>query len=650
MKSLKQTGFSMIHRRLAALVYSRGAQMLADCCIAAAGLVGAVFLRFDGAPPDLELHRAALLLAYVCLARVAVAWLAGIYDQVWRYVNVGDALQIVRVNLTVSAALLLLRLTLVHRHTYLTLPLGVILMDYVLTNCGMVGVRLLWRVTHEREIRSSTRAPRTRRRVLLVGAGAAGVMTLKELTTRPDLGMDVCGFVDDDLKKARTRIHGVPVLGSSAELAGLVREHGVDQVVIAMASAPPAAVKRIVQSCAQAQVPVQIVPGLFEILDNRVSVSKLRRVEIEDLLGRPSVNFDTWKQGSRSAYGGRTVLVTGAGGSIGRELCRQVLALEPRCVLLLDKDENALFETQQLLAPLLATSAVQTQVLVADLRMRKRLHKIVAGYQPQVILHAAAHKHVPLMEDNPAEAVLNNVLGTANLLAEVAEAGVERCVMVSTDKAVNPTSVMGATKRLAEMMFQAEAQRCNGAARYSCVRFGNVLGSRGSVIPTFRDQISRGGPLTITHPDMVRYFMTIAEAAQLIIQAGAMGQRGEIFLLDMGQPVRIVDLAREMIELSGLVVGDDIEIEFIGMRPGEKLREELLIATEGSTPTAFEKIFVAPPLDFDHARLEHQIADLTDKALHSHDREVIALLGAMDIGYTPGGNPRELATVVAAGR
>ncbi len=368
-------------------------------------------------------------------------------------------------------------------------------------------------------------------------------------------------------------------------------------------------------------------------LGNHVTVSNVRPVEIEDLLGRDPIDVEAWLETSYASYHDKRLLITGAGGSIGRELCRQLATLDPASITLLDKDENSVFEAERELRRACGSRNVEIIPVICDLRVPERLRNVFGQRLPQVVFHAAAHKHVPLLESNASEAVLNNIGGTVRLLECAARFEVERCVMVSTDKAVNPRNIMGATKRVSELMFQAQATRFGGS--YSCVRFGNVLNSRGSVVPIFREQIKQGLPITVTHPDVERYFMTIPEAAQLIIQAGALGRRGEIFLLEMGEPVRVVDLAKDMIWLSGLALGEDIDIEFTGLRPGEKLKEELLIAEEGAQTTRYEKIFVAPPLQYDFTCLDHWVGKLTAAAEAGADADIYNIFSKMDIGFRP---------------
>lgn len=625
--------------RVQQYMLSRRVQMSIDAVIAACSLALAHVLRFDGWPTGVDGQRMILVLPYLVGARIAVNYLFGLYHRVWRYVTIADAVRLGTAMGLISALMLTLRLLIADASSLWTFPISTIAIDLLLTTVGMLGVRLLWRVTCENAARARTRANGKRARTLLIGAGDAGVMTAREISRRRDLNLQVCGFLDDDPSKQRTLIQGIKVLGTTAELPHLVRAQRIDQVIITIANARRRAVRRIFDLCATTETPVKIIPGLYEILNNHVTVSNVRPVEIEDLLGRDTINLAAWLEASESSYHGKRVLVTGAGGSIGRELCRQLAALNPASIILLDKDENAVFEAERELRAALkrgSTGAPEIAPIIGDLRIGARLQQIFAQHRPQVVLHAAAHKHVPLLEANAAEAVLNNVLGTARLLDCAAEFHVQRCVMVSTDKAVNPTNIMGATKRVAELMFQAQASRLNGGRHYSCVRFGNVLGSRGSVVPIFREQIKQGGPVTITHPDVERYFMTIPEAAQLIIQAGALGQRGEIFLLDMGEPVRVFDLAADMIRLSGLVPGEDVEIEFTGLRPGEKLKEQLLIAEEGAQMTRYEKIFVAPPLQYDFARLDDWVAQLLTAAEAGAGAAIYEIFAAMGIGFCPG--------------
>ncbi|MEK7831473.1 MAG: nucleoside-diphosphate sugar epimerase/dehydratase [Acidobacteriota bacterium] len=614
---------------------SRGTQMAVDAFVVLASFVLAHVLRFDGWPPRLDGQRMVLALPYVVMLQIGVNYFIGLYRRVWRYVSVPDIVHLGSAVGVISLVMLALRLAIADSRSLWVFPIGTIVINFLLAAVGMLGARLAWRVVCEKAARAKTQVNGVKLRTLLAGAGDAGIMAVREITRRRDLGLQVCGFLDDDPGKIGTVIQGVSVLGPTSALPELVKKHRVDQVIITMANARRKTVRHILDLCEQAEIPVKIIPGLYEILGNHVTVSNVRPVEIEDLLGRDTINIADWLEASHGSYAGKRVLITGAGGSIGRELCRQIATLNPASIVVLDKDENSVFEAERDLRLNCENKKIEIVPAICDLRVMTRMRQVFAKHQPQVVLHAAAHKHVPLMESNVAEAIFNNVAGTRALLACAAEFNVERCVMVSTDKAVNPTNIMGATKRVAELMFQSQAVKLNNERHYSCVRFGNVLGSRGSVVPIFREQIKNGGPVTITHPEVERYFMTIPEAAQLIIQAGALGQRGEIFLLDKGESVKVLDLAKDMIRLSGLTVGEDVDIEFSGLRPGEKMKEELLIAEEGAETTRYEKIFVAPPLQYDFARLDDRIAQLTAAAEAGDEDAIYEIFSAMNIGFRP---------------
>ena len=615
-------------------ILSRQVQMTIDGTVVALSFVLAHVLRFDGWPPAEDAHRLWFMLPYVVAARVFVSYYTGIYKRIWRYVSINDASQLAGAVGIVSALLLALRLLFEDVYGLLLVPIGTIAIDFMLATGGMMAVRLCWRVACENASRATTRRAALHQRALLVGAGDAGVMAAREITRRPDLGLRVCGFVDDDHAKRNTIIQGVKVLGKTEDLPRLADLMQVDQVIITIANTNRKTIRRILDLCESVKVPVRIIPGLYEIIGNHVTISNVRPVEIEDLLGRDAIDVDAWLAASQDSYSLRRVLVTGAGGSIGRELCRQLAILKPSSIILLDKDENSVFEAErELRAALDSKHTTEIVPVICDLRSERRLYNVFDKHRPQVVFHAAAHKHVPLMEHNAAEAVLNNITGAQRLLEVCAEFNVPRCVLVSSDKAVNPTNIMGATKRVAELLFQKQALWLNGGRHYSCVRFGNVLGSRGSVVPIFREQIKNGGPLTLTHPEVERYFMTIPEAAQLIIQAGTLGKRGEIFVLDMGEPVKMLDLAKDMVRLSGLTLGEDVDIEFTGLRPGEKLKEELLIAEEGTQTTMHEKIFVAPPLQYDFARLDEWVGQLVLAAEMGDDEEIYRLFTAMGIGF-----------------
>ena len=464
-------------------------------------------------------------------------------------------------------------------------------------------------------------------RVLILGAGVAGREAAEEMRAHPEYGFRPVGFVDDDPAKTGGRIAELPVLGQSGDIARLTREHAIEEILIAVPSGSGESIRRLVRACEQAKVAFKIVPGIREIILGEVHIDQIRRVEPEDLLGRESVDLDAAGRAAAS-LGGRTILVTGAGGSIGSELCRQALAAGAGTLILLGRGENSIFEIETELGP--AAGPTKLIPVIADVRDRRSIEKILAEHRPAIVFHAAAHKHVHYMERFPEEAVLCNVIGTRNLIAAAKGAGSEQLVLVSTDKAADPVSVMGATKRLAEEMVRAERgsdkNKAGGGLHLVAVRFGNVLGSRGSVVPLFKRQIARGGPVTVSDPEATRYFMTVREAASLVIQAGALDGGGEVFLLDMGQPIRILELARELIIFSGYQPDVDIPIVMTGLRPGERRHESLWGAEERLEATAHPKIRALQSLRAPRGDLE-SLLDRLEHAAASCDRaQVIALL------------------------
>ncbi len=574
-------------------LFNRTAQLLIDGGVLAVAYVMAFILRFEGAIPAVMLRTMAWTLPYVVVLYYASMMAFGVHRLAWRYIGLRDMRRVTLAVTTSTFLLLVSRFVAVQgaRRSDLWLrgviPIGVTLSAGVFVFLGIIGVRVLRRVLAERD-ESSRRVRREVEptRTMLIGAGRAGVLVAKEMASRPDLGLVPVGFLDDDSVKVGTVMNGVPVLGTTADLARLCANHRAKQALITIATASGTSIRRITKLCEEAAVPVKIIPGLFEIVGGTVNLSRIREVAIEDLLGRAPVQLD--EDAILRVVKGRTVLVTGAGGSIGSELCRQIGRFGPSSLMLLEHSENSLFFIERELRALFPE--LEVRAYLADVRERARVDSILGRQRPDVIFHAAAHKHVPMMEANPTEAIKNNVLGT-KLLAELADThGVSEFVMISTDKAVNPTSVMGASKRAAEIFIQALSQRSK--TRFVAVRFGNVLGSAGSVVPIFKEQIARGGPVTITDAGMTRYFMTIPEACQLVLQAGAMGRGGEIFVLDMGEPVKIMDLAKDLIALSGLRVGEDIEIQVTGTRPGEKLFEELALEEEGAERTRHPKVYI----------------------------------------------------------
>jgi FlaA1/EpsC-like NDP-sugar epimerase len=589
---------SWLSTLLVRIRWKRIMQVILDSALVAVGFTLAYLIRFDGHVTALYVHQLSVLVPLVVALQLTANWTLGVYRRLWRYTGLTEVMELGLSVLVVSTIILTARalgwLSVENNH----LSYGIIFVNAGVCFLSLVGPRVLRRLMTEHSQRRHWRQP-VRKRVLVVGAGDAGMMVLRELSLRSDLGVDVVGLIDDDPAKVRKRIGAITVFGTTAELPKFIENLFIDQVIIAMPSAPAAETRRIVEMCRLAEVETRILPGLFELIDGKVSINQLREVSLEDLLGRDPVKLD---QDSIAGYiAGRSVLVTGAGGSIGSELCRQIMRFRPHRLVLLGKGENSIFSIQQELGR--KTEGIELVPVIADVRDTQRMKSIFEQFKPNVVFHAAAHKHVPLMESNVAEAVANNVFGTKCVAELSASFGVETFVLVSSDKAVNPTSVMGATKRTAELVIQDLAQLTD--TKYVAVRFGNVLASRGSVIPLWKQQISQGGPVTVTHPEATRYFMLIPEAVQLILQAGALGNGGEIFVLDMGKPVKILDLANDLIRFSGLSPGTDIEVQFIGMRPGEKLYEELLTEEEGLTQTSYEKIFVGKPQPIDREGLKN---------------------------------------------
>ena len=474
-------------------------------------------------------------------------------------------------------------------------PRGVIALDFVFCLVGITGVRLALRTFRESVSASPKKNGWRTRRVGIIGAGDAGAVLAHELSLKPGYGLSPVAFFDDDKRKWHSRVHDIPVLGPPERLMQASAKLDIQEAIIAMPSAPAKRIGEIVRLLRQARLPCKTIPSLDQLALGQVRVSQLRNVEVQDLLGRERVELET--ENIRLTLQDRVVLVTGAGGSIGSELCRQIATYHPKQLLLLDRSEPNVFQIEQELIGL--GHGQRIIPLVGDILDSARMEEIFSNFHPDVVFHAAAHKHVPMMEHQPGEAVKNNSLGTAQLADLALEFGVDRFILISTDKAINPTSVMGATKRLAEMYVQALYAAHPTRTKFMAVRFGNVLGSSGSVIPLFHKQIAEGGPVKVTHPEMTRYFMTIPEASMLVLQSAMQGAGGEIFVLDMGKPVRIVDLARQMIELSGLKPDEDIQIEFIGVRPGEKLFEEITHTGENFAPTTHSKIcrFISRPMD-----------------------------------------------------
>lgn len=463
--------------------------------------------------------------------------------------------------------------------------------------------------------------------VMLIGAGEAGSIILQEFKNSKFVEKEIVCVIDDDPKKWETFIHGVPVVGGRRKITQSVVRFGIQEIVLAIPTLKPHERKNIINICQQTGCKMSTLPGIYQLINCDVKVSMLRDVQIEDLLGREAVRTDL--ESIMSYVKDQKVMVTGGGGSIGSELCRQIADDQPKQLIIIDNYENAAYELQMELGR--KHPELDVIVLIVSVQNRRKIREIFEQYKPDLVFHAAAHKHVPLMEYSPCEAIKNNVFGTMNVASEANRSGVKRMVLISTDKAVRPTNIMGASKRICEMVIQTYNQRSK--TEYVAVRFGNVLGSNGSVVPLFKQQIREGGPVTVTHPDIIRYFMTIPEAVSLVLQAGAYAQGGEIFILDMGEPVKILDLAENMIRLSGLVPGEDIEIKFTGLRPGEKLYEELLIDDDNKKETANKRIFIGQPIKIDEAEFDEKMKEL-EKATFSEDENIRQVVKKLVPEYT----------------
>lgn len=556
--------------------------LIGDLALIVISVLGSFALRLSASNLSFYFPAVLVMCAVALLVKIPTFYFFGLYRRLWAYASTNELRLITAAVSTASVLtsgvmLLLMGLDLVRPG----MPRSALGIDWLLSIILIGGSRFALRMLSEQ---SNNREGRGKR-VLIIGAGDAGALVVRELQKTSQVNLRPIGFLDDDPAKQRHEIYGVPVIGRLADLPHVLDNGQAEEVIIAIPTAPGSVVRQVTDVCRVKGVPSRTMPGIYELLGGRVNVSRLREVDISDLLRRDPVRLNDERVGL--ALEGRRVLVTGAGGSIGRELCRQIARRDPVSLILLGHGENSIFEILLELSE--DFPGLPLFPIIADVRDQTRLAEVFAAQQPQVVFHAAAHKHVPLMEANPVEAVTNNVIGTRNLVERAAQAGVERFVMISTDKAVRPSSVYGATKRLAEMLVLDGARR--SGLPFTVVRFGNVLGSRGSIIPLFKAQIARGGPLTITHPEMRRFFMTIPEAVYLVLQASWMGTGGETFVLNMGEPVRILDLAEDLIRLSGLEPHRDIEIVYTGTRPGEKLEEELWDAGTPLEKTPHPDIF-----------------------------------------------------------
>jgi len=608
---------------------------LGDIALIVIAAFGAFALRFDLL---FIKHRPEFMpfLYTSILVKPVIFYVCGMYNRYWRYATATDLLSVVLAVTAASIAVAMVSGGALVLGYVREFSRSALLIDWLLCLLLMGGLRMSVRVigeAHQTARRSGL--PGQASRVIVIGAGEAGAMVVRELQRNPQLRITPVGFLDDAPEKVGKSISGVRVLGNVADLQTVAAAHRVNDVIIAMPAAGGAAVRTIAEVCRQAGLRSRIVPGVFEMLGGQITVSRLRNVEITDLLRRTHLAPDDRDRGSEY-LGGATVLITGAGGSIGSELARQVADAGPAHLVLLGHGENSIFSAEATLRE--TFPAVQISTVIADIRDARRLATVFEQYRPAVVFHAAAHKHVPLMEQNPDEAITNNIAGTRNVVNQALRSGTERFVLISTDKAVSPSSIMGATKRVAEAIVRQAAQKSGRA--FVVVRFGNVLGSRGSVVHTFKTQIERGGPITITHPQMTRYFMTIPEAVHLVIQAGGLGAGGELFVLNMGDPIKVVDLAKDLIRLSGLGE-DDIQLTFTGMRPGEKLHESLYDDDMRTDATAHPEVLrVSGPDPCLAPELDDVVARLEEAARRGDETAILSLLRQTVPGFVTTRAPR----------
>ena len=585
-------------------IYKKTRLIIIDLFLINFALFASFYLRFDG---NWQQYFDIEYLFVIIIISAVILYFSNLYNKMWKYASISELRSLIRASIVINSIFVVYIFLFQVR-----MPRSILIINGILDVFLLGGLRFSLRLLKDYlKINKNNGA---KKNVLIVGAGDAAEMVVREMHKHPELNKEVIALVDDDPKKHGLEIHGVEVKGDRHDIPDLINRYNVKEIIIAIPSAKGSEIKEIFELSKEDEVEVNIVPGVFEILKGDINLNQIREVKVEDLLRRDPVELNT--DNISSYIEGKTVLVTGGAGSIGSELCRQVARFNPEKLIIFDINENNTYFLELELKE--EHKDLEIVPIIGSIRDKMKLEQTFTCHKPDVVFHAAAHKHVPLMEHNPEEAIKNNVLGTRNVAQVSAEFDIDRFVLVSTDKAVNPTNVMGASKRGAEMIVQRMSRKSN--TKFMAVRFGNVLGSRGSVIPIFKRQIKEGGPVTVTHKDVTRYFMTIPEAAQLVIQAGSLGDGGEVFVLDMGEPVKIMELAEDLIELSGLEVGKDIEIEVVGLRPGEKLYEELLNDDEDNLATEHERIFITSLNSCDWQKLNkslERLENLIDKGISS---------------------------------
>ena len=566
----------------------------------------ALYIRYDFRFSNMDMQYVDYEIQYLpasIVVTLVLFVLFKLYRSVWRFASSAELLNVIGA-CSASIILQIIGMGVLH----MRMPVSYYLMKYVILIAGVGTVRFTYRILRMFQERRLFGEKDPRKNTMIIGGGEAGAMIIKEFQNSSYLNQKICCVIDDNPAKQGKYLRGIKIMGGRSDICRLVQELKIEEIIVAMPSAPRSEVKEILNICKETDCELRVLPGLYQMIKGEVSISQLRKVEIEDLLGRDPIRV---KLDEIMGYvAGKVILVTGGGGSIGSELCRQVAAHEPKRLIIFDIYENNAYDIQQELKDKYPN--LDLVVLIGSVRNTHRINSVFEKYRPDIVYHAAAHKHVPLMEDSPNEAIKNNVFGTYKTAMAADRYGAKRFVLISTDKAVNPTNIMGASKRLCEMVIQMMNR--HSATEFVAVRFGNVLGSNGSVIPLFKKQIEKGGPVTVTHPDIIRYFMTIPEAVSLVLQAGALAKGGEIFVLDMGEPVKILDLAENLIRLSGYKPYEDIDIEFTGLRPGEKLYEELLMSEEGLQETPNKLIHIGKPIEFDEEKFREQLEILKKTA------------------------------------
>ncbi|MDO5812876.1 MAG: nucleoside-diphosphate sugar epimerase/dehydratase [Bacillota bacterium] len=576
---------------------------IADIVTIVVSVYGALILRFNGPIEAMYLHRANLMIIPIIVVCYGILYAFEMYKGIWKYASIAELWNIIFSSITSTLAIIII--------SYVsgnTLPATCYLMILVILVAGLCASRFSYRLIRmfRREYLHNEDSKKSR--VLIYGAGSAGEKILREIVNASGLHKEVVCFIDDDNNKWTRKIHNVRIKGGRDVLKSVCKEEKIDEIIVAMPSADRKQLAEVLNICKETKCKLKRVPGYYQILNGEVHLSDLKDVEVQDLLGRDQIEVNLSE--IMGYVKDKVVMVTGGGGSIGSELCRQIAASNPKQLIIVDIYENNAYDIQLELKDKYPHLNLET--LIASVRNTDKINHLFEQYHPDIVYHAAAHKHVPLMEDSPCEAVKNNVFGTLNVVRAADKYGTKRFILISTDKAVNPTNVMGATKRMCEMIVQSYNKKSN--TEYVAVRFGNVLGSNGSVIPLFKKQIKAGGPVTVTHPDIIRYFMTIPEAVSLVLQAGAYAKGGEIFVLDMGEPVKIDDMARNLIKLSGYEPDIDIKIEYTGLRPGEKLFEELLMKEEGMQDTPNKLIHIGKPIELDEEKFFNQLVHLKEVA------------------------------------